>query len=199
MPLNQTNRFSTWRIGFSAWGWMLYISNVLRMKDYNFPAVVYMHMLSSFPLFINESCEATRSEVPQEENCIASLPCGFPTAGPARWDPLSEIFWIPYLPIGWNFRTGCQKAADKHNPKATYSLWREEQENSDFFSLGLILDSFGWMCSKRTVGIRLKQLLQSEMQMAWLVLTNVCKMYWNIQPLLMHLSPSDTDWASWSH
>lgn len=44
---------------------MLYISNVRRMKDYNFPAVVDMHMLSSFfPLFISESCDVTRGEVP---------------------------------------------------------------------------------------------------------------------------------------
>lgn len=37
------------------------------------------------------------------------------------------------------------------------------------------------------------------MQIAWLVLTNICKMYWSIQPLLMHPSPPATDWASLSH
>lgn len=129
-----------------------------------------------------------------EENCIASLPCGFPTDGPARWDPLSEIFWIPYLPIGWNFRTGCQKAADKHNPKATYSLGREKQENN-YFSFFF----FGECVVKGQLGSGLKQLLWPEIKMAWLVSGNVCQMDWNIQPLLMYLSSPDTDRASPSH
>lgn len=53
------------------------------------------------------------------------LPYGFPTVEPVHWDPLSGIFWILCLPIGWNFRTGCQKATDRRNPKAVYSLQRK--------------------------------------------------------------------------
>lgn len=176
------------------------ISNIHRIKDYSFPAEIYMPSFLLSLLFITESCDATRGEALQEENCIASLPCGFPTDGPARWDPLSEIFWIPYLPIGWNFRTGCRKAADKHNPKAIYSLWREKQENINFpfFTLGLILETFGWMCSERTVGIRAEMLLRPKRKMSWLVSSNVCKMDWKIQ-LLMHPSSPDTDRAPPSH
>lgn len=83
-PLNQTNKFSIWRIHFSALEWMLCISNACRIQNYSFPAVIHMPSFLLSPPFITESCDATRGEVLQEENCIASLPCGFPTDGPAH-------------------------------------------------------------------------------------------------------------------